>query len=95
VASMTTLEVRARASRCFCAREQQRCEQLISCLRLWCSSISRACGCNWHALCLYLLCVALCCCLQTAADQIAANYHSVVAGTGPLPANLVDRQRGY
>ncbi len=33
--------------------------------------------------------------LQTAADQIAANYHSMVAGEGPLPANLVDRSRGY
>jgi hypothetical protein len=32
---------------------------------------------------------------QTAADQIAANYHAVAAGLGPLPANLVDRARGY
>lgn len=33
--------------------------------------------------------------MQTAADQIAANYHSVVAGHGVLPVNLVDRDRGY
>jgi hypothetical protein len=34
-------------------------------------------------------------CTQTAADQIAANYHSVAAGKGPLDANLVQRSRGY
>ncbi|WIA43532.1 hypothetical protein OEZ86_009989 [Tetradesmus obliquus] len=33
--------------------------------------------------------------METAADQIAANYHSVAAGKGPLEANLVDRNRGY
>lgn len=33
--------------------------------------------------------------LETAADQIAANYHRVVAGDGPLPTNVVDRLRGY
>lgn len=34
-------------------------------------------------------------CKQSAADQIAANYRSVVAGNGPLAANLVDRAAGY
>ncbi|KAF6248934.1 D-isomer specific 2-hydroxyacid dehydrogenase [Scenedesmus sp. NREL 46B-D3] len=33
--------------------------------------------------------------METAADQIASNYHSVAAGKGPLPANLVHRGRGY
>ncbi|GBF95182.1 glyoxylate hydroxypyruvate reductase A [Raphidocelis subcapitata] len=33
--------------------------------------------------------------LEGAADQIAANYHSVVAGRGPLPVNLIDRTAGY
>jgi hypothetical protein len=33
--------------------------------------------------------------VQTAADQIAANYHAVVAGKGLLPATVVDRERGY
>jgi hypothetical protein len=33
--------------------------------------------------------------VQSAADQITANYHSLMAGEGPLPANLVDRTAGY
>jgi hypothetical protein len=33
--------------------------------------------------------------MQSAADQIAANYHSLMAGKGPLPVNLVDRAAGY
>jgi hypothetical protein len=33
--------------------------------------------------------------IQGAADQIAANYHSIVAGRGPLPVNLIDRTAGY
>ncbi|KIZ02326.1 gyoxylate/hydroxypyruvate reductase A [Monoraphidium neglectum] len=31
----------------------------------------------------------------SAANQIAANYHSLMAGTGPLSKNLVDRAAGY
>jgi hypothetical protein len=46
-----------------------------------------------NSCCLLSLCVVLF--VQTAADQIAANYHSVVAGKGVLPVNLVDRGRGY
>ncbi len=33
--------------------------------------------------------------LESAADQIAANYHSVVGGGGPLAVNVVDRAAGY
>ncbi|KAI8463949.1 MAG: hypothetical protein J3K34DRAFT_442038 [Monoraphidium minutum] len=33
--------------------------------------------------------------LEAAADQIAANYRSVMAGRGPLPQNVVDRAAGY
>ena len=32
---------------------------------------------------------------QSAADQIAANYRSLMAGSGPLPQNVVDRAAGY
>jgi hypothetical protein len=52
--------------------------------------------CSIHPpLLLLLLLYMLLPCMQTAADQIAANYHSVAAGKGPLAANLVERSRGY
>lgn len=33
--------------------------------------------------------------LQNAADQVAANWHSIASGQGPLAANLVDKVQGY
>jgi len=32
---------------------------------------------------------------QNAADQVAANYHSLISGHGLLPVNMVDKARGY
>lgn len=33
--------------------------------------------------------------LESAADQIAANYHSIMEGGGPLLRNVIDRVAGY
>jgi hypothetical protein len=33
--------------------------------------------------------------LQTAADQIAENYHNIMGGRGPLTDNVVDKAAGY
>lgn len=33
--------------------------------------------------------------IENAADQIAANYSSLMTGKGPLPQNVVDRAAGY